>query len=91
MTSLTKKVVRLTDQKYGKRRIVVTLAPVKTETFIGMRLKGKRTQYVVALSSLYRLGALWHGDKIKRAKAAARKLGVPWRVAKKEFERQHRL
>jgi hypothetical protein len=86
MTKLTKAVERETDNTYRSRSVVVTIAPGgKGETLIGLRLKGQRTQYIVALSDVYRMAALWHGNKEAAAKRAARKSGTPWRQARKEF------
>ena len=52
---------------------------------IGLRLKGKRTQYVCALSDVYRMAALWHGQKEAKARREAKKFGIPWKRAKKDF------
>jgi hypothetical protein len=89
MTKLTKTVARETSKVYGSRPVIVTLAPAgsQNEALIGLRLKGTRTQYVCALSDIYRLAAQWHGQKEAAARRIARKTGVPWRVAKKEFSR----
>ena len=72
MTTLTKPVSRETGRKVGTRAIIVTLAPAgsQNEALIGLRLKGQRTQYVVALSDVFRLAALWHGQKMTAAKRA---------------------
>lgn len=93
MTKLTKPVSRITGRRYGSRNIVVTLAPAgsQDEALIGFRLQGKRTQYVCAVSDLYRMAALWHGQKEEAAKRKARKLGVPWPVARKQFNRQNSI
>jgi hypothetical protein len=87
MTKLTKPVKRETSKTYGKRNVIVTLAPAgsRSEALIGLRLKGKRTQYVCALSDVYRMAALWHGQKEATAKRAARKNGLSWKLAKKQF------
>ena len=87
MTKLTKPVSRETEKRYGSRPVIVTIAPAgsQSEALIGLRLKGKRTQYVCALSDVYRVAALWHGQKEAAAKRAARKNGIPWRQAKKQF------
>ena len=89
MTLLLKPVSRVTAKHVGSRPVIVTLAPAgsQSEALIGLRLKGKRTQYVVALSDLYRMAALWHGQKESRAKREARRNGISWRVAKREFQR----
>jgi len=87
-TKLTKAVSRETDKCYNSRNVIVTLAPAggsQTEVLIGLRLKGKRTQYVAALSDIYRRAALDHGLKEKKAKQNARKNGVPWRIARRQF------
>jgi hypothetical protein len=87
MTKLTKPVHRVSNKRVGKRFVVITIAPgtEKREDMIGLRLLGERTQYVVALSDVYRLAAMWHGQKEAIARRDARKHGVPWRKAKKEF------
>lgn len=87
MTTLSKPVSRVTAKKYRNREVIVTLAPCgsQSEARIGFRLKGERTQYVCQLSSVYMMAALWHGNKEKAAKKAARKNGISWRVAKKRF------
>ena len=92
-TPLTKPVSRLTAKKYGARNVIITIAPAgaQSEALIGLRLEGKRTQYVCALSDIYRLAAMWHGQKEKAAKAAARKSGTPWSSAKKQFVAANRI
>lgn len=93
MTALTKKVNRVSAVKVGKRAVVVTIAPAgaQAESLIGFRLQGTRTTYVCAVSSLYRVAAEWHGNKEKQAKRIARALGVPWRVARRQFNRENSL
>lgn len=87
MTKLAKPVSRETNKYYGKRSVIVTLAPSgsQNEALIGLRLKGTRTQYVCALSDVYRMAAFNHGQKEARARREARKLGISWRKAKKKF------
>ena len=87
MTKLTKPVARETGKHYSGRAVIVTLAPAgsQNEALLGLRLKGSRTQYVCALSDVYRMAALWHGQKETAAKKAARKNGIPWRTARKDF------
>mgnify|MGYP001590741447 CR=1 FL=1 len=87
MTKLTKPIERETLKSIGSRPVIVTLAPAGSqhEALIGLRLKGKRTQYVCALSDVYRMAALWHGQKEAAARRAARKSGVPWKSARKQF------
>lgn len=93
MTKLSKPVSRETNKKYGNHSVIVTLAPAgaQDEALIGLRLKGKRTQYVVALSDLYRLAARWHAMKEFDAKRAARKQGIPWKTAQKQFKHANRI
>lgn len=87
MTLLSKPVSRETAKIYNSRPVIVTLAPAgsQSEALIGLRLQGTRTQYVVTLSDVYRLAAMWHGQKEAAAKKAARKAGVPWKRAKRAF------
>lgn len=47
--------------------------------------------HVVALSDLYRMAALWHGGKEAQAKRAARRNGVSWRVARKQFIKENSI
>lgn len=92
MTKLTKPVTRETSKTVSSIPVVVTIAPAgDSEALIGLRLRGRRTQYIVRLSDLYRLAALWHGNKETAARKQARANGVPWRTAKKEFEKGLRL
>lgn len=87
MTLLSKPVSRETAKVYNSRPVIVTLAPAgsQSEALIGLRLKGRRTMYVVPLSDVYRNAALQHGAKEAAAKRAARKAGVPWKRAKRAF------
>lgn len=93
MTKLTKPVSRETARQSSRRNIIVTIAPAgsQPEALIGFRLKGTRTQYVCALSSVFQMAALWHGQKEQRAKREARKNGVPWRVARKQFNAENSI
>ena len=93
MTHLTKPVSRVTNKRVGTREVIVTLAPAgaQAEALIGLRLKGKRTQYVCALSDVYRMAALWHGQKEAKARREARKAGVSWRIARKQFLRANAI
>lgn len=87
-TLLKSPVSRETSKYYGSRPVIVTLAPAgsQSEALIGLRLKGKRTSYVLALSDVYRIAALTHGQKEAKAKREARRNGIPWRLAKREFQ-----
>lgn len=92
-TKLTKPVTRETAREVQGRPIIVTLAPCasQNEARIGLRLKGKRTQYVCALSDVYRMAALWFGQKEAAAKRAARKSGQSWKTAKKTFNQENTI
>jgi hypothetical protein len=87
MTHLSKPVSRETAKFIGSRPVVVTIAPCgsQSEARIGLRLKGKRTQYVMALSDCYRWFAEQYGYKERAAKRVARKEGIPWKAAKRKF------
>jgi hypothetical protein len=87
MTKLLTPVTRETAKSIGSRPIILTIAPAgsQSEALIGLRLKGKRTQYVCALSDVYRMAALWHGQKESAARKAARRSGTPWKIAKRDF------
>lgn len=93
MTKLLKPVSRETAKCYGSRNVVVTLAPCggQEEARIGLRLKGQRTEYVMALSDCYRWFAEQHGYKERAAKRLACKAGVPWQRARKDFLAGQRL
>lgn len=93
MSILKKPISRETSRKYNGRAVIVTLAPAgsQNEALIGLRLKGTRTQYVVALSDIYRVAAMWHGQKEAAAKRAARRDGISWRLAKKQFNAQNSI
>ena len=86
-TKLSKPVSRETGKTYGHRAVIITIAPAgsQDEALIGLRLKGKRTSYVLALSDVFRMAAFNHGQKEAAAKRAARKNGVSWRSAKRQF------
>lgn len=86
-TKLTTPVSRESNRTVSGRPIIVTLAPCgsENEARIGLRLKGNRLQYVVALSDVYRMAALTFGQKESRAKREARKAGIPWQRARKNF------
>jgi hypothetical protein len=93
MTKLEKPVTRQTARTQQGREIIITLAPAgsQNEALIGLRLKGKRTQYVVALSKLYIYAADWHAQKERRARKEARAANVPWKTAKKYFVKENSI
>lgn len=86
-TKLSNPVTRETAKIVGNRPILLTIANCgsQSDARIGVRQKGKRTQYVALLSDIYRVLALWHGQKESAARKAARREGIPWRIAKKKF------
>lgn len=93
MTELTKPVSRLTKKTDRGRPIIVTIAPAgsQDDALIGLRRKGTRVTYTALVSDVYRMAALNYGRKQMLAKREARKNGVPWRVAKKAFDRASRI
>ena len=93
MTPLSKPVTRETAKRYGTRAVIITIAPAgsQAEALIGLRLKGQRKQFTIALSDVYRMAALWHGQKITKAKKIARQSGIAWRIAKKDFDKQNSI
>ncbi len=86
-TKLNSAVERETAKTISNRAVIITIAPcgAQSEARVGLRLKGKRTQYTATVSDLYRVLALWHGQREVAAKRDARKNGVPWKRAKKVF------
>lgn len=93
MTTLKTKVVRQTNKVIGRRNVIITIAPGTStrEDMIGLRLKGTREIYTACLSDLYRTLAFWHGNKLRIAKSKARKDGVKWKYAKRQFDNLNRL
>lgn len=94
MTKLDKPISRETAKCYNSRPVIITLAPIggsQDDARIGFRLKGKRTMYVSLLSDCYRRAALDYGHKLAIAKRAARKAGIPWARAKKQFARENSI
>lgn len=93
VTTLTKPISRETSKSIGSRNVIVTLAPAgsQSEALIGLRLKGKRTQYVCALSDIYRMAALWHGQKEAKARKEAKRNGISWKTAKKQFAKENSI
>lgn len=87
MTRLEKEISRQTQKEVRGKPIVITLIPGtdKREPMIALRLKGERLEYRGTLSDLYRVLALWHGNAERNARREAKKNGVPWRTARKQF------
>lgn len=94
-TPILKRYHRETVQTVGHygRPVVITLAPgsASRPEMIGLRLKGTRAQYVARVEDVFRTLALWHASKVSAAKRAARKAGVPWRVAKRQFDKTNSI
>jgi hypothetical protein len=88
MIKLLKRVRRETAKLVQKRPVIIELIPGtdRREAMVSLRLKGTRRAYRVTLSDLFRTAALWHANAERHAKAAARKQGIPWRQARKQFE-----
>lgn len=87
MTKLSKPVSRETAKTISGRAVILTISPLggQSEARISVRLAGLRTQYVVSLSDLYRVSALWHSQREAAARRCARKNGIPWKRARKQF------
>lgn len=77
--------VRENGKLGGRPKKPKRIARRRNEALIGLRLKGTRKQLVVQLSDVYRVAALWYGQKEAAAKREARKNGVSWRTARKAF------
>lgn len=93
MTKLLKPISRESAKLVGRLPVIVTIAPCggQAEARIGLRLKSRRTSYTATVSDLYRVLAMWHGQKEAQAKREARRNGIPWKRAKKQFEQLNRL
>lgn len=93
MTSLTKKLSRLSNHRVQGRRVVVSLVPgtEKRHDLVAVRQHGRQTQYLVPVADIYRWGALIYANRVRAAKAEARRAGVPWFKAKKQFVRDNRI
>lgn len=93
MTKLEKPVTRETTRVERGRNIIITIAPCgsQNESRVGLRLKGKRTQYVASLSWLYQRMAENHAWKEKAARKVARKNGIAWKQAKKQFVKENSI
>jgi hypothetical protein len=69
----------------GRKRYALGLHPRMDETLISIREVGRRVGYVLPVSALRIHAALAFGRAELAAKRAARKNGVPWRVARRVF------
>lgn len=92
-TKLTKPVSRETNRTFQKRPVIITIAPLgkQDEVLIGLRLKGTRVQYTISLSEVYCMAAMRYANRELAAKKAARKAGVPWHVARRQFIKENVL
>lgn len=92
-TELTKPVSRVTRKIVSRRPVIVTIAPcgAQDEARVGFRLKGRQAQYVALVSDLYRVAALWHGQREALARREARRNGIPWRQARRAFVAANRI
>lgn len=97
MTILLKPVHRATSRPIRdgiyNRPVVITLAPGTSsrDDMIAMRLLGTRQQMSARVIDIYNHLALMHAEKVKKAKKEARKNGIPWAKAKKQFNASTRL
>jgi hypothetical protein len=93
MTTLSKIVTRKTAKVVQGRAVILSVGPLgsQADARLGLRLSGQRTIYTALLSDLWRTLALWHGQKLAAAKRNARKAGIPWRIAKKQFNASNSL
>jgi hypothetical protein len=93
MTRLQKTVWRETAATYQGREVQIGLAPLGSQPdgMLALKLKGRRTQFLLRVSDVFRMGALWHGNKERQAKAAARKAGIPWKRAKRDFDKENKI
>lgn len=95
-TSLTKPISRETSYALRGRKprnVIITLAPLgsQADALVGFRPKGRRIQYVARVSDLFRIAALWHGQREAVARKAARKAGTSWRLAKRQFAKENTI
>lgn len=92
-TLLSTPIHRETSKVIQHRAVIITLAPSgsQSEALIGFRLKGTRQSYICAVSDLYAWAAEQHGYKLKAAKRQARKDGISWKWARKNFNEANRL
>ena len=87
MTKLSTKVCRETANEYQHRPIIVSLCPLgaQKDRLLGFRLKGTRTTYIASVAAIFRIAALGYAQREAAAKRAARKAGIPWKTARKQF------
>lgn len=83
MTRLEATVERVV--KIGSRRYVLGLHPSLNEDLISLRPLGCHVAYVVPVSTVRVYAALAFGRAESAAKREAKKYGVPWKSARKEF------
>jgi hypothetical protein len=83
MTRLTSTVQRVV--KIGGKRYVLGLHPSEKEDLISLRPLGCHVSYVVPVSTVRIQAALAFGRAEQAARREARKYGVPWKSARREF------
>jgi hypothetical protein len=95
MTELTKKISRNTAatvfEQSKTRNLIVSIEPTgRHGAVIGIRAKGSRNTYRIAVNSVYNFAIRNHLEKIERRTKALKKEGYPARkaasMAKKELE-----
>lgn len=90
---LTKPLTRETPNIYQQRAVMFTAVPLPSQrqTVFVFRLKGKQVQYARNLSEIYHDAAASYARKEKAAKSQARRDGIPWRKARKQFIRDNTI
>ena len=83
MTRLDSTLVRVV--KIGSKRYALGLHPGEQEDLISLRPLGCHVSYVVPVSTVRVYAALAYGRAEQAAKREARKYGVPWKSARREF------
>lgn len=84
MTPLTSTVFRVVA--IGGKRYALGLHPHRPESLLSIREVGRRVAYVLPVSTLRVQAALAYGRAEQAAKREARKLGVPWKSARRKFQ-----
>ena len=99
MAELTKRISRETSatvfEQSKTRNLIVSIEPAgKNGSVIGLRAKGSRLTYRIAVNSVYNQAIRHHMDKIERRTKALRKEGYPARkaasLARKELDAELR-
>lgn len=71
MTELTKRVVRRSREPFARngKRLVIELCP---GDLVRMRIERSRCNYEGRLADIFRTLALWHSDRVRAERKAAR-------------------